>query len=180
MMTKIFELAKLSMVYTNHSIRETTITEMDEGGIATTHIMRVSGHKSKESVKHYVRRLSDKKKREISDCLNDTLTNSCGQKFAKTTLPSNTENMSNVGSNEEISTDINTTDVYFLFADTDLQALFDNDFELQNVPPANVPSIPVQSVQSMPVQFNNLMEVDNRNMMPAVSNYNYTVHFNFH
>ena len=84
---------------------------MDEGGIATTHIMRVSGHKSKESVKHYVRRLSDKKKREISDCLNDTLTNSCGQKFAKTTLPSNTENMLNVGSNENNSSDINTTDV---------------------------------------------------------------------
>ena len=88
--------------------------------------------------------------------------------------------MSSVGSNEKNSSDINTTDVDFLFVDTDLQALFDNDFELQNVPPANVPSIPVQSVQSMPVQFNNLMEVDNRNMMPAVSNYNYTVHFNFH
>ena len=45
-------------------------------------------------------KLSDKKKREISDCLNDTLTNPCGQKFTKTILPSNTENMSNVGSNE--------------------------------------------------------------------------------
>jgi hypothetical protein len=78
MLTKISELSKLSMVYTNHSIRATTITEMDEGGIATTHIMRVSEHKSEESVKHYVRRLSDKKKREISDCLNDTPTNSCG------------------------------------------------------------------------------------------------------
>jgi hypothetical protein len=31
---------------------------------------------------------------------------------------------------EHNSSDINTTD--FLFADTDLQALFDNDFELQN------------------------------------------------
>ena len=75
--------------------------------------------------------ISDKKKREISDCLNDTLTNLCGLKFAKTTLPSNTENMSNV---EKNSSDINTTDVDFLFADTDLQALFDIDFELQNVP----------------------------------------------
>jgi hypothetical protein len=56
-------------------------------------------------------RISDKKKREISDCLNDTLTNLCGQKFAKTTLPSKTENMSNVGSNEKNSSDINTTDV---------------------------------------------------------------------
>jgi hypothetical protein len=53
--------------------------------------------------------LSDKKKREISDYLNDTLTNPCGQKFAKTTLPSNTENMSNVGSNEKNSSDINIT-----------------------------------------------------------------------
>jgi hypothetical protein len=51
-------------------------------------------------------RLSDKKKREISDCLNDTLTNLCGQKFAKTTLPSNTENMSNVGSNENNSSNV--------------------------------------------------------------------------
>ena len=87
-------------------------------------------------------RSSDKKKREISDCLNDTLTNPCGQKFTKTTLPSNTENMSNVGSNEKNSSDIfNTTDVDFLFADTDLQAVFDNDFELQNVSPANVPRV---------------------------------------
>jgi hypothetical protein len=45
--------------------------------------------------------------------------------------------MSNVGSNEKNSSDINTTDVDFLFADTDLQALFDIDFELQNVPVAN-------------------------------------------
>jgi hypothetical protein len=65
-------------------------------------------------------RLSDKKKCEISDCLNDTLTNPCGQKFAKTTLPSNTENMSMVGSNEKNSSNINTTDVDFLFADTDM------------------------------------------------------------
>jgi len=179
-MTKISELSKLSMIHTNHSIRATAITEMDEGDIATTHIMRVSGHKGEESVKHYVRRLSNKKKREISDCLNDTLTNPCGRKFAKTTLPFNTENMSNVGSNEKNSSDINTTDIDFLFADTELQALFDNDFELQNVPPGNVPSNHVQSVQSMSVQFNNLMEANNRNVMPAVFNYKCTVHFNFY
>jgi hypothetical protein len=85
-------------------------------------------------------------------------------------LPSNTENISNVGSNEKNSSDINTTDVDFLFADTDWQTLFDIDFELQNVSPANVPRNPVQSVQSMPVQFNSLMEANNRNVMPAISN----------
>ena len=65
MMTKISELSKLSMVYTNHSVRVTVIIEMDEEGIATTHIMRVSGHKSEESLKHYVRRLSDKRNVKI-------------------------------------------------------------------------------------------------------------------
>ena len=49
-------------------------------------------------------------------------------KSSQTILPPNTDNMSNVGSNEKNSSDINTTDVDFLFADTDLQALFDNDF----------------------------------------------------
>ena len=78
----------------------------------------------------------------------------------------NTDNMSNVGSNEQNSSDINTTDADFLFADTHLQALFDNDFELKNVPPANLPSNSVQSVESMPVQFNSLMEDNNRNVMP--------------
>jgi hypothetical protein len=67
----------------------------------------------------------------------------------------------------------------FSVLDGRVQALFDIDFELQNVPPANVPSNPVQSVQSMPVQFNSLMEANNRNVMPAVSNYNCTVHFKF-
>ena len=101
-------------------------------------------------------------------------------KSSQTILPPNTDNMSNVGSNVNNPSDIITTDVDFLFADTDLQALFDNDFELQNVLPANVPSNPVTSVQSMPVQFNSLMEANNRNVMPAVSNYNCTVHFNFY
>jgi hypothetical protein len=50
--------------------------------------------------------------------------------------------------------------------------------DLQNVPPANVPSNPVQSVQSIPVQLNSLIEANNRNVkMPAVSNYNCTVFY---
>lgn len=34
-------ISKLSMIFTNHSIRATAITEMDEAGIDTRHIMRV-------------------------------------------------------------------------------------------------------------------------------------------
>jgi hypothetical protein len=119
-------------------------------------------------------RLSDKKKREISDCLNDTLTNPCSQKFAKTTVPSNTENISNVGSNEKKSSDINTTDVDFLFADTDFTLILNCKMYPQQM-------FQVQSVQSRPIQLNSLMEANNRNVkMPAVFNYNCTVHFNFY
>jgi hypothetical protein len=67
--------------------------------------------------------------------------------------------MSNVGSNEKNSNDNNTTDVDFLFAETDWQALFDIDVDLQNVPSANVPSNPVHSVQSMPVQVETLQDM---------------------
>jgi hypothetical protein len=38
--------ASLSQKYTNHSIRATSISIMDESGIEARHIMRVSGHRS--------------------------------------------------------------------------------------------------------------------------------------
>lgn len=53
---------KFVMNYTNHSIRATSITEMDEAGVASRHIMRISGHKSEASIKNYSNRLSDKKR----------------------------------------------------------------------------------------------------------------------
>lgn len=53
---------KFVMNYTNHSIRATSITEMDEAGVASRHIMRISGHKSEASIKNFSNRLSDKKR----------------------------------------------------------------------------------------------------------------------
>ena len=61
-MTSISKLANFSMNYTNHSIRATSITEMDEAGVASPHIIRISGHKSETSIKNYSNRLSDKNK----------------------------------------------------------------------------------------------------------------------
>jgi hypothetical protein len=51
-------LSTKDRIYTNHSIRAMIITEMDEAGI----------DKSESSIKHYTQRLSEKKKREKSDC----------------------------------------------------------------------------------------------------------------
>jgi hypothetical protein len=44
-MGELSGMADLSKHYTNHSIRATSITTMDEAGIEARHIMRVSGHR---------------------------------------------------------------------------------------------------------------------------------------
>ncbi|XP_076080239.1 uncharacterized protein LOC143051094 [Mytilus galloprovincialis] len=73
MMPEISEKAKLSRRYTNHSIRATSITAMDESGIEARHIMRASGHRSEASIRSYSKRLSENNQREMSDSLNSIL-----------------------------------------------------------------------------------------------------------
>jgi hypothetical protein len=53
MMPGISEQAKLSFRYTNHSVRATAITALDDADIETRHIMRASGHKSETSIRSY-------------------------------------------------------------------------------------------------------------------------------
>ena len=53
----------LSKVYTNHSLRATCITELDNQGFESRQIMAVSGHRSETSLKHYARVNSPQKKR---------------------------------------------------------------------------------------------------------------------
>ena len=49
----ILHLAELSTIYTNHSIRATTITILDRSGFEARHIMSVSGHRNESSIKTY-------------------------------------------------------------------------------------------------------------------------------
>ena len=65
-MPTISKLGGLSRRYTNHSIRATSITMMDNAGVSTRHIMKVSGHKSANSIVPYSDHVSNNKKREIS------------------------------------------------------------------------------------------------------------------
>ena len=69
MMAKLSKQAALSRVYTNHCVRATCITLLDNHGFESRHIMGISKHKAESSLKHYSSRLSEKKRVEASDIL---------------------------------------------------------------------------------------------------------------
>ena len=66
---------KLSQEYTNHCIRSTVVSVLDNNNVEARHIMRVSGHKSKSSIRSYSPQLTESKSRELSQ----TLTSACAQ-----------------------------------------------------------------------------------------------------
>ena len=66
MMKNISLDAKLSQVYTNHCIRATSVTILDDCGIEARHIMTVSGHRSESSIRSYAR-TGLSMKRKMSD-----------------------------------------------------------------------------------------------------------------
>jgi hypothetical protein len=69
MMATISTSSNLSTIYTNHSIRASCITALDQAGFEARHICRVSGHKSENSIRSYSERLSEEQSRNISDQL---------------------------------------------------------------------------------------------------------------
>ena len=67
---------KLSQEYTNHCIRSTAVSILDNNNFEARHIMRVSGHKSESSsIRPYSRQLTESRSREISQ----TITSACAQ-----------------------------------------------------------------------------------------------------
>ena len=70
-MKTISEDAGLSQTYTNHCIRATCITNLDNSGKEARHIMALTGHKSADSIRSYAR-TSIGQKRAMSKVLLDT------------------------------------------------------------------------------------------------------------
>jgi len=69
MMPDISRVAGLSQRYTSYCIRATSIQTLDRVGFEARHITRITGHKSKLSIKNYSKRLSENKKRLMSNTL---------------------------------------------------------------------------------------------------------------
>ena len=85
--------AQLSKVYTNHSIRATCLTQLDQAGFEVRHIQAVSGHKSEESIKSYSKRCPDKKKREMAQALDLALAGPKKKKSPTATVSKNPEDI---------------------------------------------------------------------------------------
>ncbi len=66
MMSRLSEIAQLSKRYTNHCIRGTAISALDEAGFPVHVIMQISGHKSESSIKSYASRMTDGRARSVS------------------------------------------------------------------------------------------------------------------
>ena len=61
------------MEYTNHSIRSTVITSLDEAGYEACHIMHLSSHKSESTIKEYAPKCSEHKKKEMFATLSNAM-----------------------------------------------------------------------------------------------------------
>ena len=73
-MKKLSVKAGLKKVYTNHCIRSTAITTLDEKGFEAGHIVSMSGHKQEATIKAaYSKKCPEGKKREMSDALFDRM-----------------------------------------------------------------------------------------------------------
>ena len=71
-MKEMSKNADLSILYSNHSIRATTITMLDAAGYEARHITSLTGHKSYESLKTYCR-TSVGTKRTMSEVLSSSI-----------------------------------------------------------------------------------------------------------
>ena len=78
MMKDISTAASLSKIYTNHSVRATSITLWSNAGLTNRHIMQISGHRNEQSLQHYNRRPSTSQLKRCSDVLSEALGNETG------------------------------------------------------------------------------------------------------
>lgn len=69
-MSIISRPAGLSYPYTNHCVRSTTVTTLQNQGVSPLDIMAVTGHKSEASINHYSA-TSDAKRRQMSHKLSE-------------------------------------------------------------------------------------------------------------
>lgn len=193
--------AQLSTLYTNHSIRSTSITTWDEHNIEARHICGVSGHKSEETIRCYSKKCPPKKKREMADIISKKLGNPI--KKQKTMEEYEREQAEKIVENANfedwvpIDNNINDFDVSNILKEIEnqtknyevpqpdqnqMQIAIPN--EIPAVSSALVPTNPPPPVVPQPSSSNQVLNVSNAQNYPVLPkmffpNSNVTINYNF-
>ena len=73
MKLSISKSVKMDGEYTNHSIRATAISTLDNDGFEAQHIMQINSHESESTIKEYATKYPENKRKEMFDSLSDAL-----------------------------------------------------------------------------------------------------------
>ena len=131
--------AGLSQIYTNHCIRATTVTNLNDKGFEARDIMATTGHKSEYSIKAYASRCQEKKRRQMSDAL------------AVSIIPPKCKATATITS-EEVQSDSNTKE----------NELFIDELEIPDDQIADIlTQIEQENKQVMPQQQNSVLNLSN-------------------
>ena len=71
MLKNMCKAAGITTVYTNHCTRVTTSVLLNEAGFGENDIIHVTGHKSTNSLSHYINKSSHVKKRKMADTISN-------------------------------------------------------------------------------------------------------------
>ncbi|XP_033759203.1 uncharacterized protein LOC117341461 [Pecten maximus] len=181
-MTEISKAASLSVVYTNHSLRATTVHVLDSAHIPSRHIMTVTGHKSESSLKTYSGKTDNATKRLMSETINKK----CESSRSKGVLVQKTTNVTH----QQVSDDQeglqltqltnSQTETFF----SDIGGGFDENtfLDFMDPPPASstISAPNPQSVESQNPQTVTAPSALEGMPMPSFANCsNFTINFNF-
>ena len=192
--------AKLSVIYTNHCIRATVVTNLNEEGFEARDIMATTGHKSEASIRSYAKKCPLKKRRLMADALASKFEEKPEKKTKG--IPTSTVTSKNCDKNQAVSSDkLDDTDQSLInfelfpdFEDADLvKVLTQIENENKDLVPQQEKNVQLQAIGKLPnddkqrnqaktINYSAVANISNRNpMMPNMyfPNSNVTINYNF-
>ena len=115
MMSRISKSANLSKAYTNHCIRATSITALNDAGYDSRHIMSVSKHKSECSIRSYCQDASAAQKSKMSATLSKVIQPPYDQ-VSIVDIPNPSNATADLSSSDNISQMLDDPDLDFILS----------------------------------------------------------------
>ena len=157
----------MSRRYTNHCLRSTAITILDDNTFASRHIMAVSGHRAESPLKTYARHTSEETPRNVSHILvNSTIGENIDIPLAITEevsvniVPSATNTSGQESTNDMSVSTIETNS-------NNTSTTSDMDFEILEIPDNMLANVPMPNFHNAP-QYVNCSATVNYNYIPEI------------